>query len=398
MGNASHANRGGRRPSIFAEHLGTGALDEFEAVLSEAEQLLGPDSLPPIDEITDFGAATAALESGWQSIRTAFSDGQALAERIDCASIDDLMHRMIRNERIVRTAQVRHRDAVVRLVRETLADLRDVESVDGLISAGAEAVCRLGFDRSIVSRVENNTWMTEFVHLEGDSEWGAEILAAGRAHPVPLVHGLPEDEARRRCKPILVTRVQEREAVHQAVADASASRSYVAAPIMPGKRLLGFVHGDRFFHRGEVTDFDAELIGVFSQGFSFALERALLAEELEQMRATVRQIGLGLQGYAEQGTTPSPTPGFISPNAWQGASPVRAHEPHVGEVELTRRKYDVFQLMAQGDTNHRIARRLSISEGTVKSHVKHILRKLGAANRAEAVARWHAAQSQHVGS
>ncbi len=398
MGNVSHTKGGGERPSLFAEQLGSGALGEFEAVLNEAEHLLGPDSIPPLDEITDFGAATAALESGWQSIRTAFADGQALAERIDCASIDDLMHRMIRNERIVRTAQVRHRDSVVRLVRETLADLRDIESVDGLIAAGAEAVCRLGFDRSIVSRVENNTWMTEFVHLESDSEWGAEILAAGRAHPVPLVHGLPEDEARRRVKPVLVTRVQEREAVHQAVADASRSRSYVAAPIMPGKRLLGFVHGDRFFHRGDVTEFDAELIGVFSQGFSFALERAILADELEQMRATVRQIGLGLQGYAEQATAPEPMPFSSAGAAWRGAAPLRSPEPHVGDVELTRREYDVFQLMAQGDTNHRIARRLSISEGTVKSHVKHILRKLGAANRAEAVARWHAAQSQRVGS
>ncbi len=44
--------------------------------------------------------------------------------------------------------------------------------------------------------------------------------------------------------------------------------------------------------------------------------------------------------------------------------------------------------MAEGDTNARIARRLVISEGTVKTHVKHILRKLGASNRAEAVSRW----------
>jgi hypothetical protein len=44
--------------------------------------------------------------------------------------------------------------------------------------------------------------------------------------------------------------------------------------------------------------------------------------------------------------------------------------------------------MGQGYTNAQIARRLVISEGTVKSHVKHILRKLDAANRAEAVAIW----------
>jgi DNA-binding NarL/FixJ family response regulator len=44
--------------------------------------------------------------------------------------------------------------------------------------------------------------------------------------------------------------------------------------------------------------------------------------------------------------------------------------------------------MTSGATNVRIAEQLVISEGTVKSHVKHILRKLRAANRAEAVARY----------
>ena len=41
--------------------------------------------------------------------------------------------------------------------------------------------------------------------------------------------------------------------------------------------------------------------------------------------------------------------------------------------------------MAEGRSNSRIAEQLVISEGTVKQHVKHILRKLGAGNRVEAV-------------
>jgi DNA-binding NarL/FixJ family response regulator len=44
--------------------------------------------------------------------------------------------------------------------------------------------------------------------------------------------------------------------------------------------------------------------------------------------------------------------------------------------------------MAAGATNALIARELFISEGTVKSHVKRILRKLNASNRAEAVSRY----------
>src|SRR5690606_25877367 len=71
--------------------------------------------------------------------------------------------------------------------------------------------------------------------------------------------------------------------------------------------------------------------------------------------------------------------------------PVQREVTHVDD-RLTRREAEVLRLMAQGETNQRIANRLIISEGTVKSHVKHILRKLQAANRAEAVARWHGAR------
>ena len=265
----------------------------------------------------------------------------------------------------------------------------DIDSVDHLITAGAEAVCRLGFDRSVVSRVESNTWVTEQVHLD-DSEWAAEILAAAQANPVNLSSGLPEDEARRRRKPILVTRVQERETVHQALKEVSDARSYVCAPIMCGPRLLGFLHGDRYFHRGDVTDFDAEVIGLFAQGFGFALERAMMAEHVQQLRSAVRQVGAGLQTLADEATGPISAGGYPeAPSGWRPPPVLQVNRTHDAGTDLTRREIEVFGLMAQGETNQRIARRLSISEGTVKSHVKHILRKLSAANRAEAVARWH---------
>ena len=51
---------------------------------------------------------------------------------------------------------------------------------------------------------------------------------------------------------------------------------------------------------------------------------------------------------------------------------------------LTRRELEIAQLMADGLTNPEIARRLVISEGTVKTHVSNLLRKLHASNRAQA--------------
>jgi two-component system, NarL family, nitrate/nitrite response regulator NarL len=57
------------------------------------------------------------------------------------------------------------------------------------------------------------------------------------------------------------------------------------------------------------------------------------------------------------------------------------------DVELTRREREVLQLLAEGLPNKTIARRLEVSEHTVKFHVNAILGKLSAHSRTEAVVR-----------
>ena len=59
---------------------------------------------------------------------------------------------------------------------------------------------------------------------------------------------------------------------------------------------------------------------------------------------------------------------------------------HLGDEFLTRREVDVLQKMAGGNRNRDIAEQLFISEETVKGHVKHIMEKLRASDRTEAVA------------
>lgn len=58
---------------------------------------------------------------------------------------------------------------------------------------------------------------------------------------------------------------------------------------------------------------------------------------------------------------------------------------------LTGREAEVLDLIAKGCTNKVIARRLDITEGTVKGHVKHLLKKLGCRSRVEAAV-WAAQQ------
>ena len=70
--------------------------------------------------------------------------------------------------------------------------------------------------------------------------------------------------------------------------------------------------------------------------------------------------------------------------------PVEAEDRGRGVSEpLTRREWDVLRGLSAGKTNAQIAISLFVAEGTVKTHVKHVLRKLGAANRTDAVAKYH---------
>lgn len=59
---------------------------------------------------------------------------------------------------------------------------------------------------------------------------------------------------------------------------------------------------------------------------------------------------------------------------------------HFSDDALTDREVDVLQHLAGGNRNRDIAERLFISEETVKVHVKHIMEKLGASDRTQAVA------------
>ena len=59
---------------------------------------------------------------------------------------------------------------------------------------------------------------------------------------------------------------------------------------------------------------------------------------------------------------------------------------HLGAETLSKREVEVLQKVAGGNRNSDIAALLFISEETVKGHIKHIMEKLGASDRTEAVA------------
>lgn len=73
-----------------------------------------------------------------------------------------------------------------------------------------------------------------------------------------------------------------------------------------------------------------------------------------------------------------------APVAAPGDAPVAASGDSTGMDALSAREREVLTLIARGDSNKMIARKLDIAETTVKIHVQHILRKLQLTSRVQA--------------
>jgi DNA-binding NarL/FixJ family response regulator len=86
-------------------------------------------------------------------------------------------------------------------------------------------------------------------------------------------------------------------------------------------------------------------------------------------------LGTGFSAHADLAPSESDN-GHVSP----------VSDDQVRErLNLTPRQFEVLQLLVSGMTNKRIARKMGLSDNTVKAHVGAVLRSLDASNRTEAV-------------
>jgi DNA-binding NarL/FixJ family response regulator len=149
-------------------------------------------------------------------------------------------------------------------------------------------------------------------------------------------------------------------------------------------------------HQPDVTLMDIRLPGMSGIDTTIAIRsefpeaRILMLTTFEGDVEIQRALQAGARGYLLKSMPPSELlAGIREVHAGRKRIPpeVAAHiAEHMGEETLTARELEVLQQIAGGNRNRDIGGRLFISEETVKVHIKHIMEKLGAKDRTEAVA------------
>jgi DNA-binding NarL/FixJ family response regulator len=102
--------------------------------------------------------------------------------------------------------------------------------------------------------------------------------------------------------------------------------------------------------------------------------------------APVPRVARQVTAMAGAGAPASGPWGGASPLAGPAPTTVRSMVPETPQVSLSQREMQVLTGMSQGKSNAQIGRELYLSEDTIKTHARRLFRKLGAKDRAEAVA------------
>jgi DNA-binding CsgD family transcriptional regulator len=271
---------------------------------------------------------------------------------------------------------------------EESVDDRLRRAVRDLVEAG-------GFDRALLLRFHEKRMEAVATHFRMEDAWARDCLAHSMLHPAPFGPGLLEWQVARTGRPALALDPMYDPHAWAPMVHKFESSSYASIPVLVGGEAVAVMQADMYFSGRDVDALDRDVAAAFINGLGRDLERGLLLERLHAQRNAVRNL---------MQTTEETVAEFRGAELWRPRAaeaaggrdePAATAEPtgsgtsrgDAALAKLTRREREVLALMATGATNARIATRLVVSEHTVKSHVEHILGKLRAANRAEAVAR-----------
>jgi DNA-binding CsgD family transcriptional regulator len=278
--------------------------------------------------------------------------------------------------------RVRLRDALDRL-----ASAGSSETVRA--SASRELVEACGFTRAMMSAVLGSRWVPLHLYTRGEIYPEPAPLRAfvdGDAD-IPLGNLLAETDMVRRRTAVLVDASLIDTRAFKPIVRLSGSPAYVAAPIIVDGRTIGFMHADRVGQQRHVDDDDRRYLQAFCAELAIVYQRAIWAERIaERARRAVTELERAQQSLE---LIDSPAADFPITRTRQLSVAANTEDAvRIYSLRLTTREWEVLDHVAAGATNWIIAPRLSVSENTVKTHMRNVLRKLRVTTRGAAVARY----------
>jgi DNA-binding CsgD family transcriptional regulator len=347
------------------------------AVAAAADHLaLPPPELPP----TGLGRQLDHLRQRLEE-RIAVSDepeesassGEHLISilRLRCELLDDDLSRRVRSLSEIRSA---------------LGKLRGLPPREMIHTAPVVLSRELAFTRTMISTVRGSVWLPQHLHAEdekSDSD-SRRLLEYVDGLQIQLADAPLETElVRKRCGALVPSPAFDKRTFKEII-EVSGCFGYIAAPITVQGRAIGILHADRPEPHGIVTADHLEQLEAFAECLAVAFESAVLQEKAAQQRVEVDHLCANVEELLSRSARSALWP-------LSGASPGQQHDGRFRHNQpatpvLTAREHEIMSHVATGASNGQIARYLVISEGTVKSHLKHIAKKLHTSSRAAAVA------------
>lgn len=277
-----------------------------------------------------------------------------------------------------------------------LGRLSEQTTPAALIELSARELCATGlFDRVMLSKVRGSTWLPQAMYrVDSRGRVTLEIDGVVEQLAVPLASPLVEAEVVRRRLPALIQDAQRESRTYRPLVERTGTREYVVAPVVADSVVIALLHADVIGGTRPLTALDRDLVRVFADGVGVNYERVGLADSVQRQRSEVAAAcDAAMRSLREIDGEPVTLARLEAGPITAAREALLQHGIHAGRshqsgklARLTTREREVLALLASGATNAQLADRLTVAESTVKSHVKHILHKLGAGNRAAAIA------------
>ena len=268
-----------------------------------------------------------------------------------------------------RTVRCGHAGNVVRSLTEGIRRMKKAGSLQGLGRQACTELCdALGFDSALLSFVEDDGFVVE----ESDRSVGGPTVIRRR-----------DCVAERHCIRLRDTIRTDNDDVPAALGyqDLLGSPHYLVAPVIAESRVVALLHVGR--SEGGLSAQDIDLLDTFSSAYSLLHERMLNTERVQQQRTSIARAAARLTEEADR--IAGAAIGLDVEYDNRVEPPTIAPDSALAAA-LSDRERQVFERLILGASNAEIADELVITVETVKTHVKRILRKIGAINRSEAIA------------